>query len=165
MLLARILPIETQAEIMKKLYEKKKELLRAGTPNPMEINRLQKLLVQDAINKWKVKLNKPSLPGKRIRAAILPNLTQWFSRPHFYGLTYRLTQILAGHGCFADFLYKIGKYNSPICRHCEEEIDNAQHTLEFCPNWEEYRAILKNQIGEDLGLSSVVSRILENKEN
>lgn len=91
LLLAGILPIETQAEILKKLYEKKKELVRAETPNPMEINRLQKLLVQDAINKWKVKLNKPSLPSKRIRTAILPNLTRWFNRPHSYGLTYRLT--------------------------------------------------------------------------
>lgn len=66
-------------------------------------------MIEEAICKWKSKLNKPSLLGKRVRSALLPQLSAWFNRSHKEGLTYRTTQIITEHGCFADFLFMIGK--------------------------------------------------------
>lgn len=140
-------------------------MLDANTVDITELHRFQKLLIEDAINKWKMKLNRPSLPGRRVRMAILPHLTRWFNRSHVGGLTYRTTQILTDHGCFANFLHHIGKYQTPICGFCKGGVDDAQHTLQFCPNWEEYRNTLKNQIGESLELQTVVSSILDSLEN
>lgn len=165
LVLARIFPIELQAGILRKLYLKKKEFLEMGTVDALELQKYQKLLTEDASNKWKSKLNKLFLSGKRIRAAILPQLSRWFNRTHKGCLTYRTTQLMTGHGCFADFLHRIGKYATPNCGFCNEGIDNAQHTLQYCSKWEEEKSRLRNQIGEDLSLQTVVSRILQSREN
>lgn len=94
LMLARILPIEFQSEILRRLYLRKKEFLNLGHIDNAELAKYQKTLTEDAINRWKVKLNKPSLPGKRIRIAFLPQLSLWFNTTHKGGLTYRLTQVL-----------------------------------------------------------------------
>lgn len=165
-MLARILPIETQARILKKVYKKKKEWIETGRQDGPELQKYYRILIEDEINKWKNKLNKPTLPGRRTRMAILPHLSRWFNRTHSGAMSYRITQILTGHGCFAEkFLYRIGKYETPNCGFCDKGIDNAQHTLQGCPKWEIERIKLRNRIGEDLQLVTVVSRILENKGN
>lgn len=71
---------------------KKKELLDTGQVDIIsELQRYYKVLNQDAINKWKTKICKPSLPGKKIRAALLPNLSAWYSRTHNAGMIVRMT--------------------------------------------------------------------------
>lgn len=64
LILAGILLIETQAGILKKVYEKKKELLNLGAIDMTEIQRYQKLLTEDAINKWKGRLNRTPFLGR-----------------------------------------------------------------------------------------------------
>lgn len=154
-ILARILPIEAQANILKKTYEKKKELRNLRLLSSMEIQNYQKLLTEEAINRWKIRLNKPSLPGRRIRTAIVPQLSGWFNRQHPGELNYRTIQLITGHGSFANFLYRIGKANTPICSYCKNSVDNAQHTLQECPEWDNERNILKNQMGENLEIRIV----------
>ncbi|XP_018352092.1 PREDICTED: uncharacterized protein LOC108754348 [Trachymyrmex septentrionalis] len=41
------------------------------------------------------------------------------------GLTYRITQVIVGHGCFEAYLYEIRRTESPIYQHCKAAIDNA----------------------------------------
>lgn len=53
---------------------------------------------------------------------------------------------------------------TPNCMFCNEETDSAQHTIQICTAWEEERRKLKDQVGEDLSLRTLISRILENKE-
>lgn len=161
LILARVLPIEMQADILKKVYERKKDLM---SPDIKEIQRFQKICTEDAINRWKIKLGKPSLPGRKIRTAILPHLSRWFSKPFRGELVYRSTQLLTGHGCFAVFLYRIGKKETPNCGHCLGCKDDSQHTLQTCPSWEEDRTVLRNYLGEDLGLQTLFGRILESKD-
>ncbi|XP_072759889.1 uncharacterized protein [Anoplolepis gracilipes] len=81
-------------------------------------------------------------------------------------MSFHLTQVLAGHGCFGEYLCKIGKERIAACHHCEEEERNtAQHTLEFCSAWARERRVLQNIIREDLSLSAVVARMVESDEN
>lgn len=50
-ILARILSIETQARILKKVYEKKKEWIEIGRVDGSELQRYYKFLIDDEINK------------------------------------------------------------------------------------------------------------------
>lgn len=164
-MLARVLPIETQAEILKKLYNRKKEILNSKDGNLMELTGYHKVLIENSINKWKTVLAKPTLPGKWTITALLPHFTKWFHRGNNMCLTYRMTQLLTGHGCFYRFLCMIGKVTTPHCRLCGNMEDNAQHTIEHCSAWDEERRRLKNRLGEDLSISNIICRILEENEN
>lgn len=81
------------------------------------------------------------------------------------GLTFHISQILTGHGCFNHYLYKIGRLTSPACSHCKGAVDTAQHTLEECPAWSVERETLMGAIGRDLSLRSVLGAALINKDN
>ncbi|XP_033360170.1 uncharacterized protein LOC117239019 [Bombus vosnesenskii] len=81
--------------------------------------------------------------------AVLPNWEAWRSR-HGLPLTFRLTQVLTGHGVFSEFLKRIGRETTDICHHCGEGRDTAQHTLELCPAWELPRYTLRHAIGGTL---------------
>ncbi|XP_020297221.1 uncharacterized protein LOC109861819, partial [Pseudomyrmex gracilis] len=89
---------------------------------------------------------------------------QWLDRRHGK-VTYRLTQMLSGHGCFEEYLHRIGKRPTAQCRACDAASDSAQHTLEECPAWAEERRVLVASIGEDLSLPAVVRVMVGGKEN
>lgn len=100
--------------------------------------------------------------GLRIRLAITPVLVEWCERGHGM-MTYHMSQMMTGHGCFNAFLHRIRKVDSPACAHCEEEFDDAQHTLEYCPEWREWRTDLMMAIGPDLSLVVIVRQILTDR--
>src|SRR5436190_740793 len=50
----------------------------------------------------------------------------------------RMTQVLSGHGCFREYLRRIGKEAPARCHHCpkgQREEDSARHTLLECVAW------------------------------
>ncbi|KAL0891774.1 hypothetical protein ABMA27_015041 [Loxostege sticticalis] len=100
--------------------------------------------------------------GRRTLDAIGPNLDRWLERPHGF-LTYRLVQVLTGHGCFGNYLHKIGREESPSCHECGAAVDSAQHTLAVCPGWEEQRRVLVGAVGQDLSLPSIVNAMLDDE--
>ncbi|XP_063545412.1 uncharacterized protein LOC134753469 [Cydia strobilella] len=92
--------------------------------------------------------------------AIRPVLKDWVERRHGV-LTFRLTQILSGHGCFGRFLWKIvGREPTPECHECGAEQDTAQHTLEVCPAWGSQRSVLISVVGSDLSLPAVIAAMV-----
>ncbi|XP_054000563.1 uncharacterized protein LOC128888008 isoform X2 [Hylaeus anthracinus] len=46
-------------------------------------------------------------------------------------LTYKL--FCVDHGCFGEYLQRMGRESTAQCHHCGEEVDTARHTLEECP--------------------------------
>ncbi|XP_053990429.1 uncharacterized protein LOC128882726 [Hylaeus volcanicus] len=46
-------------------------------------------------------------------------------------LTYKL--LCVGHGCFGEYLQRMGRESTAQCHHCGEKVDTARHTLEECP--------------------------------
>ncbi|XP_063830983.1 uncharacterized protein LOC135080231 [Ostrinia nubilalis] len=102
--------------------------------------------------------------SRRTINAIHPVLEEWVRRQHGR-LSYRATQILTGHGCFGDYLFRIGREQSATCWHCREGIeDSAQHTLEVCQAWVAEREILVEQVGQDLSLRAILPRMLESPD-
>ena len=47
-------------------------------------------------------------PGAIVRSAFVEDLGAWVGRAHG-ALTYRVTQVLTGHGVFESYLFRIGR--------------------------------------------------------
>ncbi|KAE9537402.1 hypothetical protein AGLY_006425 [Aphis glycines] len=79
---------------------------------------------------------------------LLPDLNRWLGRtvPKM-PLSFHMTQALTGHGCFQQYLFKMGRANSPQCTLCYYEDDTAEHTLFDCV----YFAGLREELGNRLG--------------
>ncbi|XP_018400728.1 PREDICTED: uncharacterized protein LOC108778128 [Cyphomyrmex costatus] len=74
-----------------------------------------------------------------------------------------MTQLFTGHGCFGEYLWRIGKTRDARCGYCEAK-DIPQHTLEFCPAWEVQLGVLIDKIGGDLSLFGVVKAMLDSED-
>ena len=94
---------------------------------------------------------------------ILPNWEQWAeSGPAL--LSFRITKVLTGHGCFREYLKRIGAEATAACHHCNADLDSAQHTLEVCEAFEEQRRVLTAVIGSDLSPAAIISALLAGDE-
>ncbi|XP_063375363.1 uncharacterized protein LOC134662989 [Cydia amplana] len=88
-------------------------------------------------------------------------MSEWLERPHG-ALTFRLVQILSGHGCFGRYLHKIaGREPTEECHECGADVDTAEHTLEVCPAWGPEREELIAIVGPDLSLPAVVKSMVD----
>ncbi|KAJ0177492.1 hypothetical protein K1T71_007501 [Dendrolimus kikuchii] len=87
-------------------------------------------------------------------------MPEWLQRR--YGtLTFRLTQVLSGHGCFGRYLCRIRREQTSGCHHCVGgDEDTALHTLQVCPAWDEQRRDLVAAVGADLSLPAVVKAMV-----
>jgi len=81
------------------------------------------------------------------------------------GLSFHVTQMITGHGCFGRYLWRIGRERTVQCWHCASDEDTAQHTLEECPAWIDERLVLSRIIGADLSLPAVIAEMLGIEED
>lgn len=104
---------------------------------------------------------------KRVREAttgawtrkLIPDIDGWCLRKHGE-LDFHTTQLLSGHGCFGQYLNKIGKESTSECHHCPEPIDSAEHTLFECPAWTEERGRLECTVGVQLDVGNLIPVML-----
>ncbi|XP_072946162.1 trypsin, alkaline C-like [Epargyreus clarus] len=76
-------------------------------------------------------------------------------------LTFRLVQVLSGHGCFGKYLCRIARREPTTqCHHCSCDEDTAQHSLEECSAWDRKRRELVAVVGPDLSLPVVVKAMV-----
>ncbi|XP_011883615.1 PREDICTED: uncharacterized protein LOC105570779, partial [Vollenhovia emeryi] len=160
-LLAGLPPVDIVARVHAAVYDRVRELREEGVPVTPAVRRaIRSQMQEDTREEWMTRLCDPNTSGRRTVDAILPRLEEWLDRP-WTRASYRTTQILSGHGCFGEYLCRIGRDRTPQCHHCGGERDTAQHTLQECPAWEEERRILTNVVGDDLSLDKVVGAIVE----
>ncbi|XP_048003857.1 uncharacterized protein LOC125240057 [Leguminivora glycinivorella] len=92
-------------------------------------------------------------------------MDEWLSRRRG-ALTYRITQVVSGHGCFGHYLHRIRREPGPHCHECGAADDTAQHTLEECGRWAVERVTFRAATGmADLSLRSVVEAMLGSEKN
>lgn len=135
-LLAGSSPWDLDAKLLASLYQWRKETPERSErrPVPREYEAHRAELRQILVAEWEDRLARPSA-GHAAIAAVSPVLKEWLERRHG-ALTFRLTQVLSGHGCFGKYLHRIGRETAPRCHHCLDcPEDTAQHTLEECPAW------------------------------
>ena len=75
------------------------------------------------LDRWRVSLDmRAGAPGLRVLEAVLPNWDVWLDAATPPPLTYRVTQVLAGHGCFGEYLHRIRKEATACCHHCDASV-------------------------------------------
>jgi len=91
---------------------------------------------------------------------LIPNVKNWHSRRHGE-ISFHLTQALSGHGCFAAYLFRIGKTTTAACWYCDAAEDSAQHTLFECDAWFHCRRRLEDNIRVNVEPSILVDIMLK----
>lgn len=145
-LLAGSPPWDLDAKVLASLYRWRRDALERGDhlmPRQVEVYRAE--LRQSLVVEWEQRLAQPSA-GHATIAVLRPVVREWLERRHG-ALTFRLTQVLSGHGCFGKYLCRIGREPTPGCHHCSCLDDTAQHTLEECPAWAVQRRDLVAAVG------------------
>lgn len=81
-------------------------------------------------------------------------------------LTFRLTQVLTGHGCFGKYLCQVaGREPTTDCHHCDSGLeDTAEHTVRECTAWTNERAELTAAIGVDLSLHAIFLAMVSSRD-
>lgn len=121
---------------------------------------LRVALRNDTFTRWRRRLDEAE-KGRWTRT-VVRDVSAWSRRKHGF-MTFHLTQLLSGHGCFGTFLQKIGKELTTVCHHCGYETDDAEHTMFRCTSWEEERAEVVRVIGE-FDPESVIGKMLNAPE-
>jgi len=80
------------------------------------------------------------------------------------GLTFRVTQLLTGHGSFGTFLRRIGRVETATYPFCTLEDDSASYTIQVCPDWAEQRIELQMVIGPSLKLTDIIKAISNSRD-
>lgn len=161
--LASSLPWDLDARSLASVYRWREEAQRRGSvPAPREVQGRKDRLHKRAVREWKSRLAEPSA-GARTVEAVRPILKRWLGRQHGV-LTFRVTQVLSGHGCFGRYLCRIGREPTARCHHCDGCLDEtAQHVLEECPAWAGERSEL-SRVVPDLSLPAVVRAMVGGEE-
>jgi hypothetical protein len=149
-------------------FQEARRLQREGhPPDPETILHLRREAWATTLTAWRQQLEaavESDGPGHLVADAILPYFDKWKSRGRLV-VSYRITQVLFGHGCFGEYLRKIGKERTPRCHHCAAGLNSALHTLAYCLAWaEECRVLTAIVGGEILSLGSFVRLVLEGED-
>lgn len=163
-LLARIPPLALLATKQRRIYERIKDAAKSEELTGKKLQEIRNTCELLMRRQWYILMNNPNLAGFRVRSYILPILDEWLDRKKGE-LTYHLTQLVTGHGSFGVFLERIQKVRSAVCPYCRNCNDDAQHTLEICPEWNEERRTLKEQIGNELDMHTVLRKITRDFKN
>ncbi|VVC25513.1 Hypothetical protein CINCED_3A009483 [Cinara cedri] len=77
---------------------------------------------------------------------ILPDLIRWVRRRP-KDLTFHVTQVLTGHGCFRDYLHRRNRAPDAACLYCQHPTDTAEHTIFYCAHWKPIRLVVNKFVG------------------
>lgn len=163
-LLAGTPPWDLEAGVLAARYRWSSEAKRSGSyPPPVEINRWKQRAHEDLLRRWSERLESPQA-GRELVSAIQPVLAEWDKRRHG-PMSYRLAQILTGHGCFGSYLCQVVRREPTMaCHHCGASEDSAHHTRAICPAWAMPRSELMAVVGSDLSLPVLVEAMVESEE-
>lgn len=163
LLLARTPPYALVAATQKRTYDRLQDLKRRGQWTREQENEVKQEENRLLRRRWKTHLQRPGAAGVWTRNAILPSFDEWLDRTHGR-LTFRMTQILTGHGCFNEYLNRIGKARYPYCSHCNGGRDTVDHTVQDCTAWTSAREELRRVVGYDLYLDQIVKAATRSSE-
>nr|XP_032514769.1 uncharacterized protein LOC116768201 [Danaus plexippus plexippus] len=160
--LAGSAPWDLEARVLAEIYHRVADIRRCGdNPIKEQVERWRRQGRIILMRTWEQRLMNPTA-GHRVVEAIRPILDEWVCSRN-RNLTFRMVQVLTGHGCFGHYLFAIGREPSKRCHHCVSEDDTAQHTLAECPAWEEQRRGLRNVVGTDLSLPTIMQMMVRNR--
>ncbi|CAF4894566.1 unnamed protein product [Pieris macdunnoughi] len=162
-LIAGSAPWHLEATALADVYWRRADAREAGAEPATETIRSWRLdACQRVILDWRAEFDGAQM-GRYTVSAILPVLNEWLERKRG-SLTFRLVQVISGHGCFGKYLHRIRREPTSACHHCQELVDDAAHTLAACPAWAEERRNLVAAFGTDLSLSTIIKKAVADLE-
>jgi len=161
--LAGVPPFSLLVDVRVRTYHQIEDLKRENNLTSEAVREIRIRENSRLRDKWKEHLLRPGLAGARTIMAVQPHLDSWLDRRHG-SLSFRMTQILTGHGCFSSFLYRIRRCPTMACFHCSDHVDSAEHTLMYCPAWCEDREELRAALGCAISLPNVVGAIVDDRD-
>lgn len=121
-------PNGERAEARVSKESRERDRRRRVTPSTSRVKRRQTRLRNTTMREWAARIREDAQAMQnRTVQACLPILKRWVNRKHGR-LSYRTTQVLTGHGCFGEFLSRIGREPTAGCHHCGAERDLTEHT-------------------------------------
>ncbi|XP_020298999.1 uncharacterized protein LOC109863191 [Pseudomyrmex gracilis] len=147
-------------------YHRRVELMQGGLadePLREAIANSERQARRQLLLDWEQLLEEPRAARQKVVEAVRPHLRLWLKNGAGR-LTYWVTQVLTGHGCFGEYLCRIGKEPTAQCRECGAASDTARHTAEECPRWANERRELAAKIGDDMSLEALL-RALASGDN
>ncbi|XP_011162982.1 uncharacterized protein LOC120360010 [Solenopsis invicta] len=128
MVLGGVPPVQFLATARAAMYARvKASRLRGNVIPPRTMALWRERARRRAIEVWaRPPHRKPTDSGHPVLEAVLSYLEERLDRP-WGGLSYRMTQVLIGDGCFGEYLCQIGKEPTTHCHHCDAERDCAAH--------------------------------------
>jgi len=118
-------PLEFIVSMYLEIYEEVKKLRRGyQTPSLRAIRKVSHAWWRFLVA-WSNWLCQSGLARRRVVEAIVqPRLADWLG--WVWGeLSFRVTQVLTGHGCFGSYLCRIGRERTMRCHHCGASEDLA----------------------------------------
>lgn len=107
-LMARMPPWDLVAAERKRTFNRIKDARALGPVEPSDIKRIHMEERAVLAHEWLGRLQDPNVSGRRTADAITPIFQEWMNR-RWGGVSFHLTQIVTGHGCFGSYLHRIGR--------------------------------------------------------
>ncbi|XP_017880265.1 uncharacterized protein LOC108625065, partial [Ceratina calcarata] len=105
------------------------------------------IVIRKFLDAWEEQLRLPEHENQRVVSSFLPVFGIWLKSAE--RVTFRTTQILSGHGCFAKYLCRIGKEESENCFH----------------SWDAHRSTILGILGGCRDVGEVVQAALMSKSH
>lgn len=143
-----------------RIWRKRTETV--GRPDAQILRRKAKKEERDTtVKEWQEAWNRTK-KGEWTKT-LIPDLRRWTAGKG--EVSFHLTQALSGHGCFNEYLHRMGKRASPKCYHCGNPRDDAKHTIFECEEGAEIRqSTLLDENGTPLEPGTLVAAMLKNKD-
>ncbi|XP_036140834.1 uncharacterized protein LOC118644958 [Monomorium pharaonis] len=121
---------------------------------------------REMMARWKRRLLAGDLRyGRKTVGAVGPLLDQWVDVAR-ERVTFHVAQVVSEHGCFGDYLCRIGREGGTGCHQCGDAADSAQHALSACPAHDGVRRAMVEAIRpSDLSLGAVARAATASREN
>ncbi len=154
-IISGIMPPDIMALELKRIYDTSKILGRSLTIEEQKEER------QKSLNEWQNRWDETT--KGRWTHRLIKNVKTWVERKH--GQTdFYMTQLLTGHGCFREYLYKYGHDNGVTCSFCGNSNENALHIFFYCPRYNVERTLLEQQIAEPVSPDNLVPHMLRSEQ-
>jgi len=78
-------------------------------------------------------------------------------------LTFWVTQMLTGHGCFEAYLFRHNRRNNPNCKFCPHNHDDAEHALFHCPLLNNKRPPINQLVPHKIAFRGFVTQLMKHR--
>ena len=161
--IAGMVTYKWQAAAWYRIYRETKDIREAGEALTVQCkDNVRNRQFSIAMDRWKEQLKKCNIRGRPFMRAIINNWEAWVTTGPA-NLTYRITQLMSGHGCFASYLKRIGARRNDRCIECMEVRDSAIHTVFVCKAFDRQKDELEVAMGERLSINSIVKTVADGK--